>query len=200
MVGAGLLALGACGGGDKDAGDAGENAARAANSSPSAGVQLQPGEWEMTQHTLDISAPGMPAGAADMMKPGPVSVKTCITPEQAQKPGAELFSGETDSSCKQEGFKAAGGEVSGTVTCSGDGGGKTVMKMDGDFSPTQFDIHMEMVVEAQGTQMTTKMRSTGKRIGDCPAGLAPAGAPEDRAGQLAPQPVGDNLGKKRAGG
>ena len=168
-MGAGLLALAACGGGESpDANGAAGNAADGGASA--AGVQLQPGQWEMTQHTLDISAPGMPAGAADMMKPGPVTISTCITPQQAQKPGADLFSGEADASCKQEGFKAAGGEVSGTMTCSGEGSGTTVMKMDGEFSPTEFDIEMEMTTEAQGSQMTMEMRSSGRRIGDCPAG------------------------------
>jgi hypothetical protein len=194
---AGLLALGACGGGE--GGDGGENAGT--GNSATANVQLEAGEWEITQHTLDISAPGMPAGAAEFMKPGPVTVKTCITQEQAQKPGAELFSGESDPGCKKEGFKAAGGEIGGTLTCSAEGGGKTVMKMEGDFEAERFDVHMEVTANAEGTQMTTKMRSSGKRIGDCPGGAAPTDTAETPRGELAPQPIaGGNKGKGLKGG
>jgi hypothetical protein len=173
MTTAGLLALASCGGGDGQGGNeaSGNAAAGGSAGSASAGVQLQAGQWEMTQQTLNVTAPGMPAGAADMMKTGPITVKTCITPEQAQKPSADLFSGKTDPNCKQEGFSSEGGKVSGTMTCSGgDTPGKTVMKMDGEFSPTEFDIEMEMTTEAQGSQMTMEMRSSGRRIGDCPAG------------------------------
>ena len=161
---AGLLALASCGG------ESGDTAKKAEGASAGAAVQLQAGQWEVTHHTLDISAPGMPAGAADMLKPGPVTVNTCITPEQAQKPGPDLFSANADESCKQEGFKAAGGEVSGTLTCTPPGGGKTVMKLDGSFDVTEFDVHMEMVAEADGTQTTTKMRTSARRTGDCPSG------------------------------
>lgn len=172
---AGLLALAACGGGgeSKSGGNEAEVAEIGGNAAGSAsdGVQLQPGQWEMTQQTVNVSVPGMPAGAADMIKTGPVTVKTCITEEQAQKPGPDLFSGQADPNCKQEGFSAAGGKVSGTMTCTGGKmHGKMVMKMDGQFGPTEYDVAMEMKTEAEGKQMTMEMRSSGRRIGDCPAG------------------------------
>jgi hypothetical protein len=172
---AGLLALAACGGGGESRNGGNEAAAVEgsgnAAGSESAGVQLQPGQWEMTQQTVNVSVPGMPAGAADMMKTGPITVKTCITEEQAQKPSADIFSGKTDPNCKQEGFSAEGGKVSGTVTCSGGDTGTTVMKMDGKFGPTEYDIAMEMKTQAQGADMTMEVRSSGRRIGECPAGV-----------------------------
>lgn len=156
-----MLALASCGGGESTGA---ESNAVAAN------VQIEAGAWEVTEHTLDMSAPGMPEGADEMMKPGPVTVSTCITAEQAQKPGPELFLGEIDASCRQEGFKAAGGEVSGTLTCGAEGAGRTVTKLDGSFAETEFDVHTESIEDQQGTAMTIKRRSAGRRVGDCPSG------------------------------
>lgn len=159
-MGAGMLALASCGG----------EGAGADGNAASANVQLDAGEWELTVHTLDMSAPGMPQGAADMMKPGPVTVTTCITPQQAQKPGPDLFIAGLDPGCRQEGFKAAGAEVSGTLTCGADGAGKIVTKLDGSYDAAGFDVHMEETENVQGTPMTTKRRSSGRRVGDCPSG------------------------------
>ena len=181
---AGLLALAACGGGgegksggnEAGASDPSANAASAADGggntggTASAAMQLQPGQWEMTTQTVNVSIPGLPAGAADMMKTGPITVKTCITEEQAQKPSADLFAGKTAPNCKQEGFTAAGGKVNGTMTCSGGDTGATAMKMEGQFGPTQYDITMATKTQAEGRDMTMEIRSSGRRLGECPAG------------------------------
>ena len=159
-MGAGMLALTSCGG---ESTGANGNAA-------SANVQLEAGAWEVTEHTLDMSAPGMPEGADEMMKPGPVTVATCITAEQAQKPGPDVFLGEMDAGCRQQGFKAAGGEVSGTLTCGADGAGKVVTKLDGSFDASGFDVHTQATEDQQGTPMTIKRRFSGRRLGDCPSG------------------------------
>ena len=159
-MGAAMLALASCGG----------ESTNATSNAVAANVQIEAGAWEVTEHTLDMSAPGMPEGADEMMKPGPVTVATCITAEQAQKPGPDLFLGEMDAGCTQEGFKAAGGEVSGTLTCGGNGAGKVVTKLDGSFDARGFDVHTQATEDQQGTPMTIKRRFSGRRLGDCPSG------------------------------
>ena len=181
LGGAALLALAACGGGEADgtadsanmantegaAGAGGEGGASQAASE----VRMQPGEWEVTQQTVNVSAPGMPAGAADMLKTPPMTVKTCITEEQAGKPGADVFTGKKDPNCTHEGFDAGGGKVSGTITCKGDTGNVT-MAMDGEFGATEFNVDMKTTTDAGAAKMTMEMRSSGRRIGECPAGKA----------------------------
>ena len=179
LGGAALLALAACGGGDADSSGTAANTAgaggEAATSQASAEVRMQPGQWEITQQTVNVTAPGMPAGAADMLKTPPVTVKTCISEEQASKPGADLFTGKQDPNCSHEGFKAGGGKVSGTITCKGGNTGNASMAMEGEFGPTEFNVEMKTTTEAQGAQMTMEMRSSGRRIGECPAGGEAAG-------------------------
>ena len=214
MAGACLLALAGCGGSEGGAGNqaaAGgaespaasggtgnqaaavgvESAAVSGGASGGAGgrVRLQPGEWEMGFEMIDIEAPGMPAGAADMIKKGRTTVKSCISEADANKPGPNIFQPEKGSNCKAKGTLVKDGRIAGTMTCPGTGGtGGVTLVMDGEYGPTRFDVTTRTEMKGEGTAMTTKTRSTGRRLGDCPAGA------ED------PDILEDNLGKKRKAG
>ena len=160
-----LLALAACGSSDK-----GDGSGSAAGGG---GVKLQPGEWEMKMETVSVDAPGLPPSVAAAMKQPAATSRTCMTPQEAEGPKADMFAGSAGANCKQEGFTWSGGKIKGTTTCEPTGGaGKTRMEMDGTYSAQSMDMNMKMTTEAAGTPMTVETRMTGRRIGDCPAGKA----------------------------
>ena len=176
MTMAGLLALGACGGGgngDEASGNASTSERAAAGETAALGsdVRIRAGQWETRTEVTNVSAPGMPAGVAEMMKTKPVTGTSCITEEEANDSGADLFSGKKDENCDTKGFKAAGGRVSGTITCRAEDGGQgaMTMTMDGEFKPDSYALNSKMKTEGEGTAMTIESKITGRRIGDCPA-------------------------------
>ncbi len=163
LASATALALAACGSGEKG----GEGSSILGGSSA-----MQPGEWEMTIETLNVSAPNMPPEAMAQMKRPPVTTKTCMSEEEAKGPKPETFTGNAGgANCKAEGFSWAGGKIKGKTVCSGPGGsGNMTMDMDGEYARTSMTVNMKMKTEQQGMAMDMETRITGKRIGDCPAG------------------------------
>ena len=181
MAAAGLLALAGCGGGGgrdgaaNGTGNAGDAGGSSKPSAAAAEVRLQPGEWEIRLETKTSDIPGMPEGMAKAMKEAAVTTKTCLTEDDADKPS--VFTGRANPGCKTEGFEAKDGKVSGTVTCSGEGGeGRMVMKTEGRFTPTGFESTTRSDIDAEGMKLTTEARVTGRRVGECHAG------PEDFRG------------------
>jgi len=176
ILGAAALALAACGGsGDGKGGEGAGNGSAAAESGgggSAAGVSLQPGEWEMKMEVVDVKAEGMPAGVVEgLKKSGPSGTnRTCMTPEEAKGPSADLFTKNNANNCKTEGFSWAGGRIQGKTTCTGqDGAGKTVMTMDGRYGPQSMDMTMRSDTDVMGKVMTMEMRVTGRRVGECTA-------------------------------
>lgn len=185
VAAAGLMALGACGGGE-DNKAAGNGAAAAAGQPAGSGggdeIRLQPGEWETKIEVKNASMPGMPEGMGDMMKSMNSTNRSCMTEEDVGKPGT--FTGKNDANCKTEGFAAKGGKVSGTVTCTGEGGeGTMVMKTEGSFTPTSFESKVSQETETEGMKMKMDVHITGRRIGECPAGAQDVGAAENFKGR-----------------
>jgi Protein of unknown function (DUF3617) len=157
ILSAAVLALAACG---KSGG----------GNESSAGINLQPGEWEMKTEVVNVAAEGLPAGIADGMKAQASSTtKTCMTPEEAKGPKGDIFAGK-GSNCKSEGFSWAGGTIKGKTVCTGTGGaGTTEMVMDGKYSAQSIDMTMKSKTDLAGKAMTMEMRVSGRRIGECSA-------------------------------
>jgi hypothetical protein len=160
--------LAACGSSDKSGGN---GSAAASGGGSASGISLQPGEWEMKTEVVNVSAEGLPPGLADGMKASASSTtRTCMTPEEAKGPKGDMFSGDKSGNCKSEGFSWAGGRISGKTTCTGQGGvGKTVMVMDGQYSPQSIDMTMKSETDLGGKAMKMEMRVSGKRVGECSA-------------------------------
>ena len=189
LSGVALLALSACGKGeDKAAGTGASGTSQTAEevASEMKKVSLQPGQWETTSEIVDVTmenAPqGMPAGMLESMKGHKTTFKHCLTPEQAEKPDADFMSGQKDSKCTYSGFSMSGGAVKGTVSCpSGEGGGTATISMEGIYTPASYTMNMTMDGAGMGgggrmpggMSMHMKMKTTGKRTGECPA--APEG-------------------------
>lgn len=184
LAGSLILALSACGKGSEQGGTgtSSENQSVEDVASEMGKIALQPGEWETTQEVVDVrieNAPqGMPSGMMDAMKGRRTTVRNCITPEQAAKPSADFLTAQKNSKCTYSGFEMAGGTMKGTVSCPGGEGGSARVMMEGSYTPASYIIDMEMQSEgmggtrAPGMAMHMKMRSVGKRIGDCPAASA----------------------------
>jgi len=180
LAGSALLALGACGKSeDKPGNGAGETQSVQEIAAQVKKISLQPGEWETTSEIVEAkieNAPeGMPAGMMDAMKGRKTTVKNCITPEQAENPGADFLTAQKDGRCTYSGFEMSGGTIKGTVTCAGGEGGTATMKMEGIYTPASYTTTVSMVSAGMGgaqakdmtMHMTTKV--SGKRIGECPA-------------------------------
>ena len=173
VAAAGLLALAACGSsGSKSEGN---GAAANAGGGPSGGaVALQPGEWEMTMETLNVSAPGMPPDVAARMKREPTTTRTCMTPEEAKGPKADTFVPQQNGmNCKQEDFAWGSGRIHGKTTCTGiNGSGTITSEMDGQYSAQSMDMRVKTDTKTPGVSVAAEMRISGRRIGECPAGKA----------------------------
>lgn len=184
LAGSALFALGACGKSEDKAESGGGEAQSAQEIAAQVKkVSLQPGEWETTSEIVDArmdNAPeGMPAGMMDSMKGRKTTIRNCVTPEQAENPGADFLAAQKDGRCTYSGFEMAGGAIKGTVTCTSQEGGSATMKMEGVYSPTSYTTTVDMVSAgmggAQARDMTMHMitKVSGKRIGECKAAAKP---------------------------
>ncbi len=158
-----FLALAACG---SDGGSDSANGGSEAGGATSAGVNMEPGQWEMTSQILSMEVPGMPAGT-QMPTPPATTISMCLTPEQAATPNAGFLTGAGENSgCRTEGMNFANGRVSGTVICEMEG---TRMRstVDGQFGSTNYEISQRAETEANGMTTRMEVRTTGRRIGEC---------------------------------
>ena len=131
----------------------------------------QPGEWEMKTEVVNVKAEGMPPGMAEGMKQSASSTtRTCMSAEDAKGPKGDLFTGDKSGNCKSEGFSWAGGKISGKTTCGTDSSGRTVMTMDGQYSPQSIDMTIKSATNVAGREVAMEMRMSGRRVGECSAG------------------------------
>lgn len=143
--------------------------------------KLQPGQWESQTRILSVEIPGAPKELADALgKSVTAKVNTmsdCLTPEEAEKPAADMLAGNRSGECRYEKFAMAGGKMDSTMVCKNPGQpGEVRMVMAGDYTPTGFALDMTMIMppgSVPGSQgMTMKARTEGKRTGECAPGSA----------------------------
>jgi hypothetical protein len=183
MAAAALVALAACGksGQQSQSNGSGGNGsatatapAQGGGSAPPAAAarsRLNPGQWEVT---VEMAMNGMPADVARMMKGTKVTSRSCITPEEANRPNGNIFAGQKANGCTYQDFAVTGGRIHGTMSCAGESGrgGHMTMTMDGSYGGDSFDVRTKMdATGGQGTAMSVDSRTVGRRIGDCPAGM-----------------------------
>lgn len=184
IAAAGLtLALGACGKpADKsgangvnevtvvdrtDANAAGTSATPAPSSAPAAeGLKLRPGLYESS---TDMKVEGLPPQLAKVMNGTHMNDRSCVTPEEANRPSSELFGGKKAEGCQQSDLVYAGGRVHGVLTCPAKGGGEaSQVTMDGTYSADGFDMHTRIVTHGAGSQgMTMEGHMVAHRVGEC---------------------------------
>ncbi|HEX8533707.1 MAG TPA: DUF3617 domain-containing protein [Allosphingosinicella sp.] len=163
LASAALIALAGCSGGNKGEQSAEEVAKEMAS------LKMRPGQWEATNEIVSATAPGLPPEALRSMVGQKRTESSCVTPEQAEKPSANFLAGQKGSDCTYQDFSMDDGRMTGTMNCSIPGmPGKTVMKMDGKYSPVAYDMNMDMEVGMPGgVKMNVKARTTGRRTGEC---------------------------------
>ena len=95
---------------------------------------------------------------------------TCLTKEEAEKPGGSFF-GQESTDCRYDTFTMGGGEINASMTCKGQamgGGGEARIKMAGTYSADKYDMAMDMQGAApNGKNMNMAMSVASKRVGDC---------------------------------
>jgi hypothetical protein len=173
-----LLLLAACGGGEVNLKNASvEDVAKA-----TANVEkLTPGEWTNTTEIVSVDMPGMPEKEKQMMKAmssamigKKTEVKNCITPEQANKPTADMFAG-ANKNCQFETFKLAGGAMDAVMKCADPAkGGSMTMAMKGQYGGETYAMETQLNMQGApglhgGASMLITSKNSGKRIGECAA-------------------------------
>jgi hypothetical protein len=171
---AALLLISAC----SDTGEQSDTAGKAADTPAQVGkmseaIVITPGLWETKIQFKDIQGKGMSDSIkTQMMKAtgGTITVKSCITKEQADKPNSDFFGAAEGSNCTFEKRDISGTTMDVAMTCKPDG--KTVIKntMSGTYSSESY--MMDMQQQTSGTPIGD-LNMTGtisaKRLGACPA-------------------------------
>ena len=147
------LTLAACSGG------ASQNAA-----APAEEAKLQPGQWEMTTQMTSTS-PAQEKMPAEAMKP--VTVSSCITADQVEKPQPTLFTASTGS-CKYDTFYMANGILNFTMKCE-QPGSSVASTVAGSFTATTMDAEVNMVTYTADAQSNMSAKLSGRRVGECTA-------------------------------
>jgi hypothetical protein len=174
ILGVALAALVGCSGGNADADGDGKISGKEASAemATDGAIMMKAGEWETKVTFNSIDAKGLPAGAKDQMMAAMgegVKVKSCLTKEQVEKPGADFFGSPEGSNCEFQQLKRLGNRMTVELTCKPDD--KTVIanKMDGTFGEDSYNMNMEQKVSGTPVgDMTMKGQIQGKRLGDCP--------------------------------
>ena len=129
---------------------------------------IRPGKWLSEITMEDVSAPGMPDEVREQMKgmmAGRQSYESCLTPEQANRPQEDFFSGKPSEQCRYDHFRMGDGKIDAKMSCSG---GKQVMELDGAYTPESYKMRMTTTArQAPGGDMTMRMRIDAKRVGEC---------------------------------
>ena len=136
---------------------------------------VRPGKWATTVSIDEMAVPGMPPEAAARIKSMNAkgrTFETCLTPEQAKKPTAEMFNGNSDR-CRYDHFTMGGGKIDMVMRCTGEGQGSAVsqvMAMTGSYSPDSYHMAMDSKTESGAAgkgPMTMKMHLDANRLGEC---------------------------------
>lgn len=130
-------------------------------------IHLAPGRWETTADLKALDGPGvLPAALGiardSLAKKGPVA--TCLTPEQAARPGATFFNKDARN-CTYHHFKMENGEIDALLTC-GDKGQESA-EFKGRYGPRRYTIDMTTRSVIEGRPMTMTMSLYSKNTGQC---------------------------------
>jgi hypothetical protein len=138
---------------------------------------LKAGQWQVKATVEDMTMPNLPAEAQaqikqTMARAAANTFEYCLTEEEARRPAGKFFTGKDDGNCRYDHFQLGGGKFDAAMRCEQQGHVQT-MKMNGTYSPDNYTTHVEMNVDGgpQGN-VTMKMRSEAKRIGQCTAQTA----------------------------
>ena len=135
------------------------------------GAKLAPGHYDMTFAITKVDMPGLPPSAQGMMdqiKKTQTSA-VCVTPEQANKPAASMFTGQANANCTYDHFSMTGGAIDASTTCHM-GAVTSTSAMKGRIAADGF--HMDMTSNSKGAPgqpgaVTMTATIDAKRTGAC---------------------------------
>ena len=134
-------------------------------------IPMKAGRWETSFTFTDIDVPTLGAKQkqeimAEMAKGA--SGASCLTPEQAKKPGADFFGGDGAKNCMYRTFDMSGQNARLGVTCTMGGMGGVDIDLTGamDESKFDFDSNVGMRLPMIG-QVKLKGKATGHFAGTC---------------------------------
>ena len=117
------------------------------------------GKWEIK---MEMEMPGLPAGMP------PMTTEQCITPEEANDPQKMAppmgrgRGGRGGGNCTVSDYKVDGNKVTYSMKCDG----REPMSGTGEFLYAA-DSYTGVMTMDMGGRGTMKMKSNGKRLGDC---------------------------------
>ncbi len=120
---------------------------------------VTPGQWEIDVTVNSMESPSLPPAIAKMMAGKTVTVKHCLTPDEAQRGPQEML--KTGKNCVFDSYSMVGGRLNSAMTC-----GDTHAVTTGTFTATAFTASGKAQVGGS-TPMTVASTSVGRRVGDC---------------------------------
>lgn len=168
-----LITLSSCSKSESDATEKVDASPAIAGQTNRAPMRVKPGLWETKITFTSIKANGLPEAAQSQMLKAMgkgVTVKSCLTKEQTDKPGAEFFGSAKGSNCTVGTMQVSGSTADVAMTCKPDG--KTVIesKMTGTFADNSYKMNVHQTTK--GTPMgdlVTMGQVEGKWLGECAA-------------------------------
>ncbi len=162
------LLLAGCGGGSEAPG----NMTRDEVAAEVADVRVTAGEWEQRSEILAVEAPDMPRELVARLRQPRPPLRYCITAEQAAQPARVSDAiARPQAGCTMRGFTMRDGRMEGRMVCREGTATQVSTDMSGAYSPESFDYRsrIEMPPPIGGGVIRLEVRTTGRRIGPCPA-------------------------------
>ena len=137
-----------------------------------ADVRVAPGEWEQRTEILSVEAPDMPRELVSRFRQPRPPLRYCITPEQAAQPARVSDAiARPQAGCTMRGFTMRDGRMEGQMVCREGSPAQVSTAMSGTYSPESCDYRarIEMPPPIGDGVIRIEARTTGRRIGPCPA-------------------------------
>ena len=175
IVGVAALVLAACSDKGADADNDGKVSETEAKTEMAKGgaMATKPGLWEVKTSFSDVTVEGVPKAVAAQMKTQMakgVTVSSCLTKEQVDKPGTDFFGGSPEANCTFDKLDRSGNTTMIEMTCKPVGGMTLKSIMNGSFAAESYKLDVVQTMQG-GPVGNVKMTgiAEGTRVGDCPA-------------------------------
>jgi Protein of unknown function (DUF3617) len=173
LIGAAMLALTSCSddSADRDGDGTVSSAERSAEMASDGFIPMKAGRWETRFVFNDIDVPTLGAKQkqqimAEMAK-GASSV-SCLSAEEAKKPGADFFGGQGADDCTYRTFDVSGQKARLGLTCGMQGMGSVDMDLNGTMNESRFDFDTNVAMRLPMIgKFKLKGTATGRYAGAC---------------------------------
>jgi hypothetical protein len=137
-------------------------------------LPMQPGEWDVRMVVADINVPNLGASQREQIKEQlskEANAKSCLSKDEAAKPGADFFGGDGTENCTYKAFDIAGNRAKMALSCGMGGMGKADMVLDGTVGETEFEFDTKLTMDVPlAGKIEISGTTIGKHQGKCPSG------------------------------